>query len=487
MIKKKIAKRFGAAGAAALVASMGMVPFAVADNDYTTVEGENFYGAGATGSVPYAMTITQTTEGSSLDLVTDDVHTITVAKTLDADNDGTNDTGASLDGPVLGTPVSGANASTTGTVTITPAGMIDQSGIRTDTTTLQLPVISGNFTHAGLYEYIINETVDRNSTDATGWTEDTTTYVLRIYIRDDNGTLSYDGVTLAERVPAGYAAVSSDATYDANTTYYSDSNGTANATIVDQDSLEAAISAGSAFVATPATEVKVAPSDGLQFEASRHQAADLVISNSTVGTMADRTHEFPMTVTLNIPSWYEGTTVAFTTTGTTTPAAATTATVSNHETTPGTVDYKTATVQVSMAHGDTLSFANLPVGTTYSVVETPTYDGALNYEVTATGEMGDSAYTADVSQDQTESLYGPATIAQDTSATPRLLTVMAAPASPDGDYNTLDIVNTLDTSISATGFAIEYTPIAVIVGGVLVAIVVLGASSSRRRSQREDQ
>lgn len=107
---------------------------------------------------------------------------------------------------------------------------------------------------------------------------------------------------------------------------------------------------------------------------------DLVVEEAAAGAYADLTYQFPVSVELTLPNWATDEEIAIEQSSDGVTIA--TAGVSDS----ATVDPIThkATFEFTAAHGKTVTFKNLPAGTSYKVVESSSRDGVNVYSPSAT-------------------------------------------------------------------------------------------------------
>ena len=178
------------------------------------------------------------------------------------------------------------------------------------------------FPHAGVYAYKVAETPITKD----GLTCDDSEYIVRIYVANDGDALKFDGITVekeGEKV---------DPTKEGDTSGFNFENEYVE--IIDDDE------------------------------------AALTIKKVIDGDYGDKTKEFPVTVTLTIPS---------------------TATANDVAVAEGTVtgDAPTLTVTADLANNDTIEFTKLPAGTTFKVEETQdaNYKGKIEGDLITTAEF----------------------------------------------------------------------------------------------------
>ena len=178
------------------------------------------------------------------------------------------------------------------------------------------------FPHAGVYAYTVVET----PISKDGLTCDDSEYIVRIYVANDGDALKFDGITVekeGEKV---------DPTKKGDTSGFNFENEYVE--IIDDDE------------------------------------AALTIKKVIDGDYGDKTKEFPVTVTLTIPS---------------------TATANDVDVAEGTVtgDAPTLTVTADLANNDTIEFTKLPAGTTFKVEETQdaNYKGKIEGDLITTAEF----------------------------------------------------------------------------------------------------
>ena len=182
------------------------------------------------------------------------------------------------------------------------------------------------FPHAGVYAYKVKETAITKD----GLTCDSSEYIVRIYVANDGDGLKFDGIT------------------------------------VEKDGKKVDPTKGDA------------ETSGFNFENEYIEIIDedeaaLTIKKTIGGDYGDKTKEFPITVTLTIPS---------------------TATKDDVAVADGTVDgdAPTLTVTANLANDGTIEFTKLPAGTTFKVEETQdaNYEGKIEGDLitTATFDKG---------------------------------------------------------------------------------------------------
>ena len=178
------------------------------------------------------------------------------------------------------------------------------------------------FPHAGVYAYTVVET----PISKDGLTCDDSEYIVRIYVANDGDALKFDGITVekeGEKV---------DPTKKGDTSGFNFENEYVE--IIDEDE------------------------------------AALTIKKVIDGDYGDKTKEFPVTVTLTIPS---------------------TATANDVAMAEGTVtgDAPTLTVTADLANNETIEFTKLPAGTTFKVEETQdaNYKGKIEGDLITTAEF----------------------------------------------------------------------------------------------------
>jgi len=178
------------------------------------------------------------------------------------------------------------------------------------------------FPHAGVYAYTVVETPITKD----GLTCDDSEYIVRIYVANDGDALKFDGITVekeGEKV---------DPTKEGDTSGFNFENEYVE--IIDDEE------------------------------------AALTIKKVIDGDYGDKTKEFPVTVTLTIPS---------------------TATAADVAVAEGTVtgEAPTLTVTADLANNDTIEFTKLPAGTTFKVEETQdaNYKGKIEGDLITTANF----------------------------------------------------------------------------------------------------
>ncbi|HIU77266.1 MAG TPA: hypothetical protein IAC62_15365 [Candidatus Pelethocola excrementipullorum] len=274
-----------------------------------------------------------------------------------------------------------------------------------------------NWTHAGEYVYSIAE----NATGYTPGTGEAMVYsqaTYKLYVRVANGTSGlYVANVMAESLTNDDGSTSSTGKVDP-----APGSGSGN---------------GLVFTNTYTKQ-----------GGSAAGADSLVISNAVSGTYADQTKQFNFSLTVtNAP-----TSTATSFSGTITHADLTTSPVT---VTPGTAQTFT------LAHGEKLTFANLPAGTTYNLSQTGATGYKPSYSVVENGGTPSSASATN---------FG------DGLATGNKLVGENA--------NSVAFTNTYnDSSVTPTGILINNLPFILLIG---VALLALGAVVVSKKRQIQD-
>lgn len=202
-----------------------------------------------------------------------------------------------------------------------------------------------NYTHAGVYAYLISEkqAADITNTDGTegAMTYDQTQYLMRVYVENGAGGVAIKTVTFEKGM-----------------------TGTANGTKVDGDNVK--------FENTFTEKTNPNTPDG-------GKASALTIKKEVTGGAGDQAKDWTFTVTFtaptNVPTGWDVTKI--------------TAVAANGSTVAAPVTGTTATF--TLKHGQTYKFNNIVLGTTYTVSEAES--GQNGY--TTTGEVANATTIVD--------------------------------------------------------------------------------------------
>lgn len=274
------------------------------------------------------------------------------------------------------------------------------------------------FTHAGVYLYKVTEKKEDPVNVITHYSE--AEYTVRVYVENtDTGVVVVKGITVLK---------------------VKDDDGGNIGTKVDP---------------TPN------PSDygGSEFRFVNEfwDATDLEVEKQVNGNSADKTKAFEFKISLNLPNVI--------------------AAPSNHKITytlssnpSNEVEYTTNPITIHLKHGEKINFKNLPVGSTYQVVETISKGYEPSAIVTGRGTNGTAMKAEEGLTDYT------VTVVEDSKE----ITSLLVDAEKDGIKNKTTVTNTLkDPSI--TGVITDNLPfiLMTLVAGVGIAFLTI----SKRRAQ----
>ncbi|MBO4241768.1 MAG: hypothetical protein J5883_00625 [Clostridiales bacterium] len=176
-------------------------------------------------------------------------------------------------------------------------------------------------------------------------------------------------------------------------------------------------------------------------EADSYVTYNLTVEKEVAGDFADPSHEFPFTVDFTEAT---ATAVEYYVTGDYTAADLVIGTTNSFDGT-----------QITLKHGDTVTFVGLPVTTTATITETN--DTSDLYEVTAADVNGALALT------ESNKVYSTAADA---------VTIGQTAGSED---NTVTFTNTLE-EVSPTGVIVRYAPYIIMIGAALALVVLVNKS-----------
>lgn len=299
------------------------------------------------------------------------------------------------------------------------------------TATATLSVDSSKFSHAGVYEYLLQDQRPEGLSSSWQWSQDS--YRIRVYIRNANAQEQRQAL-VCYGITAGH------------------------------------ISSAQNGLAAQATKVDVSK---IGFAHSYQATSQLVVKKLIEGAYADKSHAFKLACTLTLPaSSSEGGTLSYDL------LDASGQTISSNKT--ATISGRSCTITESLADGQSFLIKDVPVGTSYSLVES---DASWHGAYVPTGSFVYSAAAGDTT-----------TTTQVGSAGQQNYQVAASPASSSaealassttvgsGTGNAVTITNTLDEAPSPTGIVIAQLPYV-----LLLALPILGgalALSARRLRSR---
>lgn len=443
-------EKIGAASAAALIATMGMAPMAMAA-DLTN----------ETSSYDDAKIIKTVEAPTALDISGDSYTFSFTQKTTGIDTS------------------TGETAATGGTiqpVTVTAT----QPGTQTLEGAVVLPSAS-TFAHAGVYVYDVVESLG-NGVDSTRYDANTQHYIMRVYvINDGNGGLEYDtnAITVEKVEAVTYEAADA---FQAGTTYYVDNAGTYE--VADPQPTVDNFDQGTYFVANGGN-TKVDPETGFTFlnttKISANDLSTLDVSKSVSGDFADTTKEFAFTVTIDMPSYYVAPENADIT------ASATSGSISDLSVgnVTDTANGKQIVITGSMNHGDVMHIENLPIGATFTIAD----GGGEHYYATSTGSY-QTALDDESTTDVDESEGGDYALTQQASANRGQSFTIENSSDTYAEQmvihkynNKVDVTNVFqDSDASPTGIATMVLPYALVIAIAGAGIYVV----ARRRQSSED-
>lgn len=274
------------------------------------------------------------------------------------------------------------------------------------------------FTHAGVYLYKVTEKKENPANVITHYSE--AEYTVRVYVENtDTGGVVVKGITVLKVKDDGGGNIGTKVDPTPNPNDYG----------------------GSEF----------------RFVNEFWDATDLEVEKQVSGNSADKTKAFEFKISLNLP------------TVVTAP--------SNHKITytlssdpSNEIEYTTNPITIQLKHGDKINFKNLPVGSTYQVVETIAKGYEPSAIVTGRGTNGTAKDAVEGSADYT------VTVAKDSEEIQHLL----VDAENEVIKNKTTVTNTLkDPSI--TGVITDNLPfiLMILVAGAGIAFLTI----SKRRAQ----
>lgn len=332
----------------------------------------------------------------------------------------------------VGTPTITSSVSWTSGETIATAAGGSHSG-----TNNQKPITINfsnvTFDAAGVYRYVITESLAEGFTYATSGVTDgtiTDTRYLDVYVRDAQGTETgrqIYGYVLFQNVPTTHTANSttdSDVTAAVKTTGFVSDTGTDGSTTLSADS---------------------------------YYTYDVTISKTLENDSAMNSNQFPFNVTFANGTITKNIDIIGTATGTATAADVANGAITSVIVTP------------NIANGGTAVYTGIPVGTTVTVYETNNVTGTTysSKATITTSGVGDTAAAAKV--------IAPSAVSNN---------AIIASTSADKAVTVNKLIaftNTLEL-ISPTGYVSRIAPYALILVGGIVLLII-----SKKRKHREEE
>ncbi len=330
----------------------------------------------------------------------------------------------------VGTPTITASVSWTSSETI----QTSPTGNHTNKKPITISFSGVTFAAAGVYRYIITESLASGFTYATSGVTDgaiTTSRYLDVYVRDAQGTETERqiyGYVLFQSVPAHHTANSS----------------------TDSDVTAAVKTTG--FVADTGTD------GSTQLTADSYYTYNVTISKTLVNDSAMSTHQFPFSVTFANSTITQNIDIIGTVTGPATAADVENRSIDN------------VTVNPQIADGGTAVYTGVPVGTRVTVYETN--------NVTGTTYKSEGKFTAAETNDTDAAVNVITSNANSNNAIVASTTAGTAATA----NKTIRFTNTLEL-ISPTGYVARYAPYALI---LLAGIVMLVIAIKRKGHKEED-
>ena len=402
-----------------MIAAVGAAFAATTTNDYSGVSQTTITG----NSIPLVKSIVFFNPDNSYAVREPNItysYTIAPADVTDATytvNDGTN-SAVVKDGVTGGVSATATiTFADTTTVTASSSGVVKEESAN-------LTVTPTAFTAPGIYRYIINETTTKADVEAYGIARDNdyvSSRYLDVYIRRNSTT---DAMEL-------YGAV-----------------------IFRNTTQNVSITTASPTTKTEGFDTSVSSGYADDDYVDKYYTYNLEVGKTVSGSLADKNHDFPFSVTLT-GTLTNAVTVDISNTGSGTVAAT------------GSVSTTALTLSPSLSHGDKLTVKGIPSSTTAAVTETnDTYD-----TYTATATVQSTAATLD--NDTTTK-----SIARSTTAALKTAASISTSTANDSIIFNNDI-----TEVSPTGYVSRFAPYALIlIGGVALLVIAM----KKRKHTEED-
>ena len=419
-------------------------------------------------------------------------------------------------------PIPDATTCAIAPITLTAEGMDDNADVQYIEGQVALPE-AVNFVHAGIYEYEVTEEAETgHSSVTTGgeWVESQSKYLMRVYVinNPDSGvpqsSLVIDAVTVEKLVDTVTDPTSSDwgTAFDAEEKVNPEDDGFNNEDYgTDNTNYPSIGKSGQNENDNTPTGESARRASGFNFTNSYIDVDnELLISKIVKGNFGDKTELFDFNVVLEVPAYvpqsYVDAIVADNTLsivrddGTIDPALANTQQNTGDNPNATVIPAKSA-IQVSghtvtingfKLHGNSMvKIANLPLGTTYTVVENSTKahytatstfgnistDGVVDphdYDKVGANTGASAGKNSQVSVNVAQSALG--TPIADRTPVAQTTTIL------DGS-NKVEVTNTFDdTDISPTGIITQALPYLVLIAVPAAGLLYIAA---RRRKQED--